>query len=183
MYFVRMEELKLRTLIALFLDGDQRAFYLIVEDYKDEIFTLCFNLLSDYDEANDVAQDVFIKVYKSIGKFNFESKFSTWLYRVTVNTCISYIHKVKKNRTVRVEESIDEINAIPAKDSSDKTTVAVKEALNKIPQKEKTILVLKDIDGFSYKEIAEILNINIGTVRSRISRARESMKHHLRGYL
>lgn len=176
-----MDDVQLRQFVTLFLEGDQRAFYKIVDEYKDEVFNLCYRIIGDYDDADDVAQEVFIRVFKSIAKFRFDSSFSTWLYRIAVNCCNSTL----KKRLKRKSESIENYQESLRDDYSSDTAYSdiVRQAIAKLDKKDRTIIILRDINGLSYDEIATIINITVGTVKSRLSRAREKLKAILRRLL
>lgn len=175
-----MKSDQLKTYITLFSEGDENAFYKIVDGYKDEIFNLCYRILNDYDDADDVAQEVFIRMYKSVVKFQFQSSFSTWLYRISVNCCYSYI---KKNRKSNVSALPDSFEIADERNGDSYYSDLVREALTKLEAKQRTLIVLRDIKGLSYEEIAEILKVSIGTVKSRLNRAREKLREILRRLL
>ena len=184
MYFNFMDNQTLKNYVSLFNDGDETAFYKIVDAYKDELFNTCFRMLNDYDEANDVAQDVFIKVYKSIDSFRFDSSFSTWLYRIAINCCNTNLSKRKKHATTSIDEMEQDFEDRSVEYNNDTGySDIVRDAIDKLEAKHKSIIVLRDIEGMSYDDIAEILEISKGTVKSRIARAREKLQEILRRYL
>ncbi|MCU0849112.1 MAG: sigma-70 family RNA polymerase sigma factor [Spirochaetes bacterium] len=193
------EELKKSTerdekLIGDFLGNDHLAFEKLVIRYKDMIFNLCFRITCDYDEANDCAQETFIKVYRSLGGFQFRSSFKTWLYRIAINTCRSRISSKKRKingKTVSMESIINpearfsgpgrNADSDPAFNYEKKEfEVEIQEALASLPEDERMLVVLRDIDNRSYDEIITVTGINEGTVKSRLSRARHRLRSSLR---
>ena len=169
-------------LIEKFNAGDEAAFSKLVIKHKDKVRNLVFLTLGDSEFVDDISQDVFISIYHKLGEFRFQSKFTTWLYRITVNKCRDYLRK-KRVRSIFVP--IKETDKEPvAKTRNENLDIPqlVRAAINKLPEKLRTPLILRDIDGFSYKEIADQMNCEVGTVKSRIFRARESLKVLLEPY-
>ena len=170
------------SLIKRFIDGDESIFRIIVRRHKEKVRNIIYLTLGSNDDVDDIAQEVFITVYKNLNQFKFQSQFTTWLYRVTVNKCKDHIRKMKirkifspikdSEREAGYSISVDEAN----------TTELVQEAIKKLPDKLRIPLLLKDIEGFSYQEIAETVQCEIGTVKSRIFRAREGLKYLLKPY-
>ena len=170
------------ALIKQFNAGDQSAYTLIVQKHKDKVRNLVYLTLGDTDFIDDISQDVFINVYHKLKDFRFDSKFSTWLYRITVNKCRDYLRKKKvRSIFVPINERGKEFSVRTRSDNIDIQSL-VKKAISRLPEKLKVPLVLRDIDGFSYKEIAEKLECEVGTIKSRIFRARESLKIILEPY-
>jgi RNA polymerase sigma-70 factor, ECF subfamily len=170
------------SLIRSFINGDETIFRILVIKHKEKVRNLVFLTLGDVEFVDDISQDVFISVYHKLKEFRFESKFTTWLYRITVNKCRDYLRKkrvrsifvpIKDTDTEYGERTISENVDIPN---------LVRNAIDKLPEKLKVPLVMRDIDGFSYKEIADALGTEVGTIKSRIFRARESLKILLEPY-
>ncbi len=176
-----MNEKQISAIIDDYLQGNEDAFYLIVDEYKDRVYEICYRVVGDYDDANDVSQDVFLRVYSSLKKFKHNSSFSTWLYRIAVNSSISFLKKSNSQKK-RVDTSSDLTN-IESGDRSSDIDNLIQESIKKLDEKDRVVVVLKDIEGFSYEEISSILHINIGTVKSRLSRSREKLKVILRRFL
>ena len=165
-----------------FKKDDESAYSQLVLKHKEKVRNLVYLTLGDVDYVDDISQDVFISVYHKLKEFRFESKFTTWLYRITVNKCRDYLRK-KKVRSIFVDiKDVDYERG--GRTNSDNIDVPhlVRKAIAKLPEKLKVPLVLRDIDGFSYQEIAEKLECEVGTVKSRIFRARESLKIILEPY-
>jgi len=141
--------------------------------------------LGENDAIDDISQDVFISIYKKLAEFRFESKFTTWttwVYRITVNKCRDYLRKKKvRSIFIPINESIHNHSSRMNADSIDIPQL-VRKCINKLPEKLKIPILLRDIDGLSYKEIADKLECEVGTVKSRIFRARESLKIILEPY-
>lgn len=169
-------------LIEQFKIGDEKAFSELVYKHKEKVRNLVYLTLGDVDYVDDISQDVFISVYHKLKEFRFESKFTTWLYRITVNKCRDYLRK-KRVRSIFVEmKDIHYERGVKSNADSIDIPNLVRKAISKLPEKLKTPLVMRDIDGFSYQEIADKLECEVGTVKSRIFRARESLKVLLAPY-
>jgi RNA polymerase sigma-70 factor (ECF subfamily) len=171
-------------LIHGFLNGRERDFDTLVIRYKDMIFNLCLNITGDYDEAVDCSQEVFIKMYKNLHRFGFRSALSTWLYSIALNTCRNRLSLSYTKRKVSMDGFE---NLHTAGEDADPQFLfersegerAVRRAISMLPEEERILIVLRDLDERSYEEITEITGIKTGTVKSRISRGR----HRLRGLL
>jgi len=170
------------TLIRSFIEGDESTFRVLVYKHKDKVRNLIFLTLGDTEFVDDISQDVFISVYHKLNEFRFESKFTTWLYRITVNKCRDYLRKKRvRSIFVPIKDSDSEYGTGPFSEDVDIPQL-VRGAIEKLPEKLKIPLVLRDIDGLSYKEIADQLGTEVGTIKSRIFRARESLKIILEPY-
>lgn len=178
--------------IRRFASGDATAFEEIVRAYQGRIVTLCRYLLGNAADAEDAAQDVFIKVFKRLNNFRPEAALYTWLYRIAVNTCIDRRRKPFFLSFFHADDPGDGadigFNALQTDDPSPEQLVEsqqisqeIQRALKKLPPKLRAAIVLKEIEGLKYEEISEVLEISLGTVKSRISRAREELKRALIG--
>ena len=174
---------------------DVVAFNDLVNKYRERLFAVIYNLTSNREDAFDLTQDVFIKALQAINNFNGKSSFFTWLYRIAVNTTLSYIRKAKFRRFFSFEKiKEDNIEAVcesyfEGKEVSDKPTF-LKElqenlnvALQKLSNNHRTVVVLYEIEGLSHAEIAKILKCSEGTVRSRLYYAKEQLKSSLKHYI
>lgn len=164
------------SLIKRFIDGDEDVFNELVRRHKEKVRNIIYLTLSDRDVVDDIAQDVFITVYRSIKNFRFESQFTTWLYRVTVNKCKDHLRRKNIRRIVLPFRDTKEDPGYEFSPESSDIKEIVRHAISKLPDKMRIPLLLKDIEGFSYQEIAETMQCEIGTVKSRIFRAREALK-------
>ncbi|MDF2949476.1 MAG: polymerase, sigma-24 subunit, subfamily [Sedimentibacter sp.] len=176
-------------------NGNVDAFEELIKDYKKSAYNIALRVLRNVEDAEDASQEALIKVYKNIQNFNMQSTFKVWMYRIVVNTCLDFKRK-KIINAVSIDENIDlggnnEIHREIADDSGNPDVLVeknfnnklVNDAVNKLDDEYKTIIVLRDIQGFSYSEIAEILSCNLGTVKSRLNRARKSLKEILENEL
>ncbi|OGU33564.1 MAG: RNA polymerase subunit sigma-70 [Ignavibacteria bacterium GWB2_35_6b] len=169
-------------LIKKFIEGEQSAFTTLVIKHKDKVRNLVFLTLGDSEFVDDISQDVFISVFHKLKDFRFQSKFTTWLYRITVNKCRDYLRKKRvRSIFVPIKDSTQEPSTRMRTESIDIPQL-VRRSIDKLPDKLKVPLVMRDIDGLSYKEIADSLECEVGTVKSRIFRARESLKIILEPY-
>jgi RNA polymerase sigma-70 factor (ECF subfamily) len=172
------------NLIESFKQGDTSAFGEIVLRYQDKIFNLCRHMLGNAADAEDAAQDVFLKAYQALPKFQPEASLYTWLYRIATNTCIDYRKKPifeslfgdsgEGERLV-----LDRATDAPSPEKlyqSKQIDQALQESLGKLSPKLRAIITLKEIEELSYEEIADALEISMGTVKSRIARAREELQ-------
>ena len=185
-------------LIKAFQRGDKKAFDGLVVRHKDRIFNLCYRFLGDYEEANDSAQEAFVKAYGSLNSFRLESTFSTWLYRIAVNVCKNKLgssaYKAKR-KMVSLDNPGTPSNEIPpmeipngapsplARMEEKEKMTLVQRALDNLTADFKMVVTLRDVEGLSYEDIAEITGLNLGTVKSRIARARTDLRNRLRGVL
>lgn len=170
-------------LIDRFKGGDQAAFEELVLKYQDRIYNLCRHMLGNTHEAEDAAQDAFLKAYQKLKDFKPEASLYTWLYRIAVNTCLDYKKRPffeslfkKAEGDEFVDESASDWPSPEKLYESKQIGLALHKSIKKLSSKLRTAIVLKEIEGFSYDEIADILEVSIGTVKSRISRAREELK-------
>ncbi|MEW6004764.1 MAG: sigma-70 family RNA polymerase sigma factor [Stygiobacter sp.] len=169
-------------LIRKFIKGDQSTFKILLVKHKEKVRNLVYLTLGDVDYVDDISQDVFISVYHKLNEFRFESKFTTWLYRITINKCKDYLRK-KKVRSIFVSiEDNDRIYGTKSFSENIDIPNLVRSAIEKLPEKLRVPLVMRDIDGYSYKEIADELGTEVGTIKSRIFRARETLKIILEPY-
>ena len=169
-------------LIRSFNSGNEKDFERLMNLHKDKVQNLIFLTLNDSELVDDISQDVFISVYKKLNDFRFESKFTTWLYRITVNKCRDYLRKKKvRSIFVPIKDTHENIHSTGIAQDIDIPKL-VRGAIERLPDKLKVPLLFRDIDGFSYKEIADKLDCEVGTIKSRIFRARESLKALLEPY-
>jgi RNA polymerase sigma-70 factor (ECF subfamily) len=166
------------SLIKRFIDGDESVFSELVKRHKEKIRNIVYITLSNNDSVDDIAQEVFITVYRHLKNFRFESQFTTWLYRITINKCKDHLRK-KNIRSIFLPLRDDEPVFESINEDTDIKHI-VGNAISTLPDKLRMPLVLKDLEGFSYQEIADTMECEIGTVKSRIFRAREALKKILK---
>ena len=175
-----------QQLVARVQKGDSRAFDLLVLKYQHKIFSLIGRYVHDADEVQDVAQEAFIKAYRALPKFRGDSQFYTWLYRIAVNTAKN--HLVSRSRRppgsdVEVEDAeyyeggaaLRDIETPESALFGAELKAVVESAIRDLPDDLRTAVTLREFDGLSYEDIAEIMDCPVGTVRSRIFRAREAI--------
>ncbi len=170
------------SLVKRFIDGDESAFAILVQRHKEKVRNIIYLTMNSSNSVDDIAQDVFLTVYRNLDDFRFESQFTTWLYRITVNKCKDYMRKIKIRNIftpIKEAEGKSEDNITP--ESKDISGI-VHKAIGKLPEKLRVPLLLKDIEGMSYQEIAETVQCEIGTVKSRIFRAREGLRNILKPF-
>lgn len=166
------------SLIKRFIDGDEFVFSELVKRHKDKVRNIIYLTLTSSDSVDDIAQDVFITVYRNLKNFRFESQFTTWLYRITINKCKDHLRK-KNIRKIFLPLQEEEPVFESINEDSDIKQI-VRNAVAALPDKLRIPIVLKDLEGFSYQEIAESMQCEIGTVKSRIFRGREALKKILK---
>jgi len=167
------------SIIRQFIDGDKSSFQILVKRHKEKVRNIIYITMNNSALVDDIAQDVFITVYKNLKYFRFESQFTTWLYRITVNRCKDYLSKMNVRRIFSPIEEGTEISEYSTPVEDNDISRIVMDAISKLPVKLRMPLILKDIEGFSYQEISESLNCEMGTVKSRIFRGREKLKEIL----
>jgi RNA polymerase sigma-70 factor, ECF subfamily len=173
------------------LKGDQDAYGEVVEIYKDKVFQLSYRMLGNRHEAEDIAQEAFIRAFINIHSFNIDLKFSTWLFRIATNLCIDRIRKKKPDYYLDAEvagtDGLNMYSHLPSQ--ADRPEIAfesleleesIQREILKLPEKYRVVIVLKYIEELSLIEISETLNIPIGTVKTRIHRGREALRKQLR---
>lgn len=166
--------------IRMAREGDTNAFMVLVDRYKDMVFTLSLKMLKDREEAEEVSQDTFVKVYQSLSKFNGESKFSTWIYKVAFNTCLDRLKKNKRLQPVAVldefteREAISLMNVLDSIEERERKQM-IQDCLNGLPGEDSFLLTLYYFEEQSLEEIAKIIGINPNNVKIRLYRSRKKL--------
>jgi len=175
--------------------GDKAAFDLLVSKYQRKIFRLLSRLIRDQAEVEDIAQEAFIKAYRALPNFRGDSAFYTWLYRIAINTAKNHLVSQGRRAPTTTEADVEEAETFDDSDHlrdlntpesmllSKQVGEAVNRAIDQLPEDLRTAIVLREIEGLSYEEIAESMSCPIGTVRSRIFRAREAIAQELKPVL
>jgi RNA polymerase sigma-70 factor (ECF subfamily) len=174
--------------------GERGAFDLLVLRYQHKVVKLVARLLRDPAEAEDVAQEAFVKAYRAIGSFRGDSAFYTWLYRIAVNTArntmasrqrrpVDYEADLSESQQSAVESRMRHVDTPEAVALTDEIHRTVNRAVEELPEDLRTAIILREIEGLSYEEIAEAMDCPVGTVRSRIFRAREAIDRNLKPLL
>ncbi len=176
-----------RELIGRCLNHEEAAWELIIQRYKRKVFGLAYKFTGRFEEAEDLTQDVFFKVYKALDSYKREQDFSWWLVSISRNACIDYYRSVKRERKVLSGELTDLKNfkfqglSPQGNLEAAERSKALRQSLNELPDDLRTVLVLRDLKGLSYREIADQLNLAEGTVKSRIHRGRAELAAKIKG--
>ena len=180
-----------RLLLERIQNGDKKAFADLVSDYEKPIYRICYRFFGNEEDSLDTVQEVFIKIYRYIGKFEGKSSLKTWIYRIAANTCITAFEKKKKEKEGFFKVFSDWFNSfyqtspedqVIERETSSLNVKTVTEKLSDLPEIYRMPVILKDIEGFSMDKISEILEIPLGTVKSRINRGRAILHDLLRPY-
>ena len=192
-----MEETDI-NLVKLARNGDRMAFQKLVERYQRKIFGLCYGMVRNPDDAMDLVQETFVKVFKNLERFEGQSSFYTWTYRIATNVCIDYLRKQKRQRTVDYDDGIlrdedieDGADLLPSRLGLNPAKVygrrelmeKIEEALGALSDNHRQAILLREVEGLSYQEIADVMEVSIGTVMSRLHHARKNMQKHLADYV
>jgi RNA polymerase sigma-70 factor, ECF subfamily len=183
-----------KELIERIIRGDDGAFRQLVEKYQQKVFSTCNGFLHNKEDAEDIAQDVFVEVYQSIDKFRNEAKISTWLYRISVNKSLNWIKKNRKHNLVQSLESFfnlgddsnsDEIESIAVNNDDlekEESNLMLYKAIESLGTNQRIAFSLNKFDELSYKEISEVMNISVSSVESLIHRAKMNLQKTLYKY-
>lgn len=176
-------------------NGEVSAFNQLVQKYRQPLFSIIYNMTGNREDATDIAQEVFIKAFQSINQFRGKASFYTWLYRIAVNSSITFIKRAKKQRFINYE-TIDEtlvsseiLEYFTAKSKTEKGALLkelqqkLNEALQKLSPKHRIVVILHEVEGMNHKEIADITKTSEGTVRSRLHYAKKMLQAFLQEYV
>ena len=176
-------------LMSLFQEGDENAYIELVNRYKDKLINFIFNYLGDLESSEDVVQETMIKLYQKKHYYKEIAKFSTWLYTIAKNLANTELRRRKQRKTTLLSQfsKDDKTYELPSNDpepgqeiQTDIVNKIIKDAVDQLSEKFKIVIVLRDIQGLSYEDISEIINVPIGTVKSRINRARLQLQVELK---
>lgn len=177
-----------KKLVELSIGGDIEAFETLIQSHQKKVYNIALRMTKNPEDAQELAQDAFVRAFTSIGKFRGDSSFSTWLYRITINVCTDFLRKRNKAILISMEQgaaSSEYEQAIQIAEESpgpdelvEKSQLKhmVKDAMDSLSDEHRQVLILRDMMDMSYKEIANTLNVNEGTIKSRINRARNGLK-------
>jgi RNA polymerase sigma-70 factor (ECF subfamily) len=161
--------------------GDMVSYNTLVNRYKDRLFNMLYRMLSSEDEAHDLLQETFLRVWQHKMSYDFRYAFSTWIYTIALNLARNELRRRKKFKFFDIFDFADKI---PSKEEKKESSPQLKELLEyeiqRLPEKYKTAFILRDVDSLSYEEIAQVLGIPLGTVKSRVNRARSILRKRLR---
>ena len=176
-----------RDMIERASRGDAAAFNHLMAQHERRMYAVALRMCGNREDAQDCLQEAMLHVYRAIGGFKGQSSFSTWVYRITMNTCLDELRR-KKNRQNTSLDNLLDMGWSPADESNAPEKQAMRSelrrnlnrAIQELPEEMRSAVVLRDIQGFSYDEIARMLEINVGTIKSRISRGREKLREKLK---
>lgn len=173
-------------LVELALDGDSRAFEILMEKHESKMYAVALRMCKNREDAQDCLQDAMLRIYKALPTFKGQSSFSTWAYRITMNTCLDDLRRKKVRQAQSLDQMldvgwapVDENNTAERHLENNELKRNLSRAIQSLPEEMRAAVVLRDIQGFSYEEIANVLSTNVGTVKSRISRGREKLREIL----
>lgn len=182
-----------RVLVQAVLDGDATAYRGLVERYQERVYTVVYGLVRNREDARDLSQEAFVRAYQNLKTFRVESSFYTWLYRIAMNTALDHLRRQKMRRHEAYEEGVAtrETGSVmgdgahrdsPTRNLERKQLHArLMAALDELPEDQRQVIVLREVDGLSYKEISDVMEIPEGTVMSRLYYARRKLKSALSG--
>jgi len=168
--------------------GDISAFEDLISGYEKKVYNTAYRFFNNAEDAMDVSQEIFIKVFTSLRRFREDSSFSTWLYRIAVNTCIDFLRK-KREDVLPIKEEIVMNDTTKlgfqtelTEEFMEKQEVkqAIMKAISTLPEEQRICIILRDVQGFSYTEISDVLSCSLGTVKSRLFRGRRALKENLK---
>ena len=168
------------TLINAVAAGNSEAFEELVRKYERRVFGTIHRYIGNDSAVEDIAQDVFLQVWRKAGQFKGKSSFSTWLYRIVTNKCLNYREKRKTRQTLPLNDEIPENDTgLESNYERDEEAKLIRASIDKLPKRQRMALVLAQFEGHSYKEISEIMKVSLSSVESLIFRARKNLKHEL----
>ena len=171
-------------LVELFQKGNETSFNELVRRYQEKVYWIAYRFVNDHDQADDIAQDVFVKIYSALKYFRGESGFYTWLYRITVNVALNAIRKQRLGDFIRIDEFFE-----TADDESDQPDIQfekgeqqklIEEAIERLPEKQKAVFILRYHEELSYEEISLILKTSIGGLKANYFHAIKKIGEHVR---
>ncbi len=180
-------EYKDSYLVEKCLQGDRSAFAIIVERYKRQIYSITYSMTHNHADADDLSQDAFVKAYENLRRFKLGTNFRSWLCRIAVNSCIDHLRHKKRFRENSLDdqsEVLPDHNPGPQADlESGELMDNIMAAVDSLPADQKTVVILREIEGFELKEIAEVMKCSESTIRWRLHYARKKLRKKLEGYL
>jgi RNA polymerase sigma-70 factor (ECF subfamily) len=185
-------------LVSRYRDGEQRAFELLVKRYQRRVYSLAYGIVHNPEDAMDVSQEAFVKVHRYLHNFQGSASFYTWLYRIVVNLCIDHLRRAGRAYNVEYDDAIDRSQGVlaatdivpsrqgtdPRQMLGDKETLGhINDGLAQLSPNHRAVIVMRELEGLSYKEMAEIMECSKGTIMSRLFHARKRLQSYLLGVL
>ncbi len=182
-----------KTLVEKLKQGDEAAFKAIVETWQNMVYNTALGIVQNAEDAEDIAQDTFVQVYQSIGSFKGDSKFSTWLYRITVTKCLDHERRKKRKKRFAFVKSLfgddsevvyhpPDFNHPGVKLDNKETAAALFQAVNQLPENQRIAFVLNKMEGLSYQEVSEVMKTTVSSVESLMHRAKSNLKKILEDF-
>lgn len=166
--------------------GDVQAFEELMQSHESRIYAIALRMMGNREDAQDCAQEAMVRIYRAMGSFKCQSALATWIYRITMNTCLDELRRRKARKVTSLDSLVD--NGWSPTDTGDtpeehglrvEKQNALNQAIQSLPDDMRAAIILRDVKGYSYDEIASILDANVGTIKSRISRGREKLREIL----
>ena len=166
--------------------GDVQAFEELMQSHESRIYAIALRMMGNREDAQDCAQEAMVRIYRAMGSFKGQSALATWIYRITMNTCLDELRRRKARKVTSLDSLVD--NGWSPTDTGDtpeehglrvEKQNALNQAIQSLPDDMRAAIILRDVKGYSYDEIASILDANVGTIKSRISRGREKLREIL----
>lgn len=183
---MQMDENKL---IERATSGDPAAFNRLMEMHEKRMYAVALRMFGNREDAQDSLQEAMLRVYRSIGGFKGQSSFGTWVYRITMNTCLDEIRRKKNKQSASLDNMLDQGWAPTDEGASPEKRVmqqemrkSIAQSIQELPEDMRSAIIMRDVHGYSYEEIADTLNVNVGTIKSRISRGREKLREKLSNF-
>ena len=180
-----MQNAEEMRLVQAAAKGDVNAFEQLMRQHEGKMYAVALRMCANREDAQDCMQEAMIRAYRAIENFRFQSSFATWVYRITMNTCLDELRRRKVRQATSLDAMLDVGWAPAGGDSPEGQTLAgerkreLEKAIHSLPEDMRSAIVLRDIQGYAYDEIANILDVNVGTIKSRISRGREKLREIL----
>jgi RNA polymerase sigma-70 factor (ECF subfamily) len=175
----RVDRSEERALVEACQRGEREAFDVLVTRYQRHVYRLCYRYVNDHSDANDLAQEAFLKAYKAIGRFRGDAAFSTWLYRIAVNTCLNFRAARKPQAEPLAESLADGRRGVGEEIERRERAGRVREAVERLPEKQRLTLILKIYQDLTHEQVAEILGSSVGTVKANLFHALGNLRRLL----